>query len=76
MEYLVPTEFYLCQNYPNPFKERTITKYCVPERMKIRSEVFDTAGNKVMTLVDEINYKLLRALLTNVQISTYKGEPD
>jgi hypothetical protein len=39
-------------------------------------EVFDTAGNKVMSLVDEINYKLLRVLITNLHIFTYKGEPD
>ena len=53
MEDLVPTEFELAQNYPNPFRERTTIKYCVPEKMKIRLEVFDLKGNKVKTLVDE-----------------------
>jgi hypothetical protein len=51
---IVPTEFELAQNYPNPFKEKTTIKYCVPEKMKIRLEVFDSKGNKVKTLVDEI----------------------
>jgi uncharacterized membrane protein len=54
MEDIVPTEFELAQNYPNPFRERTTIKYCVPEKMKIRLEVFDSQGNKVKTLVDEI----------------------
>jgi len=54
MEEMVPTEFQLSQNYPNPFKERTTIKYCVPDKMKIRLEVFDSDGNKVKILVDEI----------------------
>jgi len=53
MEDLVPTEFYLSRNHPNPFKDKTIIKYCVPEKMRIRLEVFDSKGNKVKTLVDE-----------------------
>ena len=54
MEDILPTEFELAQNYPNPFKERTVIKYCVPDKMKIKLEVFDDKGNKVKTLVDEI----------------------
>ncbi len=54
MEDIVPTEFQLSQNYPNPFKEKTTIKYCVPDKMRIRLEVFNSDGNKVKTLVDEI----------------------
>jgi len=54
MEEIVPTEFQLSKNYPNPFKERTTIKYCVPDKMKIMLEIFDSNGNKVKTLVDEI----------------------
>jgi len=54
MEDILPTEFELAQNYPNPFKETTTIKYCVPGKMKIRLEVFDSKGNKVQTLVDEV----------------------
>ena len=54
MEEIVPTEFQLSKNYPNPFKERTTIKYCVPDKMKIMLEIFDFNGNKVKTLVDEI----------------------
>ena len=54
MEEIVPTEFQLSQNYPNPFKEKTTIKYCVPDKMKIKLEIFDSNGNKVKTLVDEI----------------------
>ena len=54
MEDIVPTEFQLSQNYPNPFKERTTIKYCIPDKVKIMLEIFNSDGKKVKTLVDEI----------------------
>ena len=54
MEDLVPTEFQLNQNYPNPFKERTTIKYCVPDKARIGLDVSDSYRNKVKTLVKEI----------------------
>jgi len=54
MEDIVPTYFQLSQNYPNPFKEETTIKYCIPDKMKIVLEIVDSNGNKVKTLVDEI----------------------
>lgn len=54
MEELVPTEYQLSQNYPNPFKEKTEIKYCLPEKVKVKLEVFDAEKRKVKTLVDEV----------------------
>jgi hypothetical protein len=54
MEDLLPTEFYLSQNHPNPFKERTTIKYCVPEESRIKLEIFDSRKEKIKTLIDEI----------------------
>jgi 5-hydroxyisourate hydrolase-like protein (transthyretin family) len=54
MEDIVPTEFQLSQNYPNPFKEKTTIKYCVPDKMKVRLEVFDSDKNRINTLINEI----------------------
>jgi len=54
MEDLVPTEFYLSQNFPNPFKERTTIKYCLPEEIRIKLEILDSKKEKVKTLVDEV----------------------
>jgi hypothetical protein len=69
MEELVPTKFELAQNYPNPFREVTTIKYCVPEKMQISLEVFDSRGNKVKTLVDEIK----EAGTYKVEFSTKNG---
>lgn len=54
MEDLLPTEFYLSQNHPNPFGDSTTIKYCLPEEVKIRLEIFDNKNKKIKTLVDEI----------------------
>jgi len=54
MEDLFPTEYYLSQNFPNPFKEKTTIKYCLPEEIKIKLEIFDGRQEKIKTLVDEI----------------------
>ena len=51
---ILPTKFELAQNYPNPFKEKTTIKYCLPERMKIKLEIFNSRGYKIKTLVDEV----------------------
>jgi len=54
LEDLVPSEYYLSQNYPDPFQDRTTIKYCLPERVKVKLELFDSEERKVKTLVDEV----------------------
>jgi hypothetical protein len=50
---LVPSEFYLGQNYPNPFSERTAIKYCVAYKTNVKLEVFNAEGEMIKVLVDE-----------------------
>lgn len=54
IEDLLPTEYYLSQNFPNPFTEKTIIKYCLPEEVRIKLEIFDINEEKIKTLVDEV----------------------
>ena len=53
MDDLSPTEFYLFQNYPNPFKEKTTIKYCIAYKTKVRLTVFNSKGDLMEKLVDE-----------------------
>ena len=53
MNNLVPEEFYLGQNYPNPFKEKTTIKYCVAYKTNIKITVFNSKGEIIERLVDE-----------------------
>ena len=48
-----PSEFYLSQNYPNPFKERTVIKYCVAVRARVILTVYDAENKEIEKLVDE-----------------------
>lgn len=50
---LVPSEFHLGQNYPNPFTEKTAMKFCVAHRTRMKLEVFNAEGLRVETLLDE-----------------------
>ena len=54
MDDLVPSEFYLSQNYPNPFKEKTTIKYCVPDKISIKITVFDHDMKIIKELVNDI----------------------
>ena len=65
MEDILPIEFQLSQNYPNPFKKRTTIRYCVPYKARIAVEVYDSCRNKVITLIKEIK-----------EAGTYKVEID
>jgi len=50
---LLPMDFYLSQNFPNPFYEKTKIKYCIPYKTKVNITVFDPKGNKIETIVNE-----------------------
>jgi hypothetical protein len=36
------------------YKEKTVIKYCLPEEIRIKLEIFNSEKEKVKTLVDEI----------------------
>jgi len=49
---LVPDQYELLQNFPNPFNPETSIRYNLAEPTKVRLEVYDVMGRKVATLVD------------------------
>ena len=53
MDELTPSEFYLSQNYPNPFKEKTIIKYCVAYKTWVSLTIFNDEGEMIERLVNE-----------------------
>ena len=54
MDDLVPSEFFLSQNYPNPFEDKTTIKYCLSEKSKANLIIFNSAGEKVMELFNKV----------------------
>ena len=48
------SEFKLTDNYPNPFNPVTSFNYSIPSDANVKIEIFNSLGEKVQTLVDEI----------------------
>jgi hypothetical protein len=53
MNEFIPSEFYLGQNYPNPFKEKTVIKYCIAYKTRAKLTVYNSEGEVIERLVDE-----------------------
>jgi len=50
---VTPIRFFLSQNYPNPFSEKTVIKYCVAYKTRVQISVYKTEGKEIEKLVDE-----------------------
>ena len=54
MEDLVPSAFYLCQNSPNPVKEKTKIKYCLPVKAKVILTLLNSQRETMKELVNKV----------------------
>ena len=50
---MIPAKFYLSQNYPNPFSDKTKIKYCVAFKTRVSLEVYNPKGEMIVKLFDE-----------------------
>jgi hypothetical protein len=52
-ENLLPNEYKLLDNYPDPFNPSTKIKYQIPELSFITIKIYDILGNEIVTLVND-----------------------
>ena len=50
---LIPEDFILSQNYPNPFSSSTTIQYDLPESQKVVIKIYDVRGRLIKVVVDE-----------------------
>ncbi len=50
---MIPHEFRLDQNFPNPFNPSTTIKFAIPQQAHVVLIVYDLMGRVVTTLIDE-----------------------
>ena len=50
---IVPVEFRLDQNFPNPFNPTTTIRFAVPKPTSVKLVLYDILGREVSTLIDQ-----------------------
>lgn len=50
----LPINFTLEQNYPNPFNPSTVIRYSVPVESKVKLSIFNTLGEEIVVLVNDL----------------------
>jgi len=50
---VIPTEYTLSKNYPNPFNPTTTFKYGLKEEIKVTIKIYNILGKEIITLVNE-----------------------
>ncbi|RKZ35239.1 hypothetical protein DRQ33_00115 [bacterium] len=61
----IPTAYKLGKCFPNPFNAATVINYELPEKARVKIEVFDLSGHKVTTLLNDEQSAGYRSVVWN-----------
>jgi len=71
---LLPKEFSLKQNFPNPFNPVTLIKYELPHDEFVTLKIYDLLGREVFVLVngfEQAGYKIVRFDASRIASGVY-----
>jgi RNA binding exosome subunit len=54
MDEIIPSKYYLGQNFPNPFQDTTKIKYCLPVKSKVTIRVFNSDCEIIKHIVNDV----------------------
>ncbi len=54
---LIPTEYELSSNFPNPFNPATTIRFGLPKKDKVTLTIYNVLGQKIITLLDKESRK-------------------
>lgn len=69
-EEINPNNFYILQNFPNPFNPQTKIKYNIPERSKVKINIINSLGENVSTIQNSEKSKGLYEIIWNASGNT------
>ncbi len=74
-EYRTPGSFALYQNYPNPFNPETNIQYHLPQNAEVTLAIYNTAGQRIITLVSQNQSAGIHNVIWNGLDATYNQVP-
>jgi len=73
IEPIIPTEYALFHNYPNPFNSITRLRYYIPEEINVKITIYDIMGKVVKTLINSSQNSGYKSIRWNA--TDNKGQP-
>ncbi|MBN2571753.1 MAG: FG-GAP repeat protein [Ignavibacteriales bacterium] len=74
MTKVIPSNYELFDNYPNPFNPSTIIRYGVPTESRVKLIIYNVLGEKLHELIDEVQtagYYEIKCNFNNLSTSMY-----
>jgi hypothetical protein len=71
IQHTLPRRYALHQNFPNPFNPSTTIRYQLPVDSKVKMDIFNILGERVTTLVDEIQKAAYYSCEWNISKTSY-----
>ena len=54
----IPAQYFLLQNYPNPYNPTTNIRFALPEEGLVTLRIYDITGREVTKLIDNAYYQV------------------